>query len=118
MVTNNTSDARTTVVINNELLRLKFDIAALQETRLADQRSIREKEFTSFWHGKSADELREHGVGFAVKNTLLQSVEVGSDGNKTCFQSLFTKKGTVTLISLYSHKLCAIKSKKMHFVRN
>ena len=37
----NISDARKSAVINNELLRLKVDIAALQETRLAGQGSIR-----------------------------------------------------------------------------
>ena len=42
-----------------------------------------------FWHGKSVDERREHGIVFAVKNTLLQSVGVGSNGNKI-FPSPFT----------------------------
>ena len=35
-----------------------------------------------FMHGKSVDERMEHGVGFAVKNTLLYYVEVGYDGNE------------------------------------
>ena len=39
----NINDARKTAIINNELLRLKVDIAALQETRLAGQGSIKEK---------------------------------------------------------------------------
>ena len=39
----NINDARKTAIINNELLRLKVDIAALQETRLAGQDSIKEK---------------------------------------------------------------------------
>ena len=104
----NTSDARKTAIINNELLRLKVDIAALQETRLAGQGSIREKNFTFFWHGKSVDERREHGVGFAVKNTLLQSVEVGSDGNERITTlRLHTKKETATLVSVYAHTLYA-----------
>ncbi|MCP4267312.1 MAG: hypothetical protein GY777_17355, partial [Candidatus Brocadiaceae bacterium] len=102
----NISDARKSAVINNELLRLKVDIAALQETRLAGQGSIREKDYTFFWFGKSVEERREHGVGFAVKNTLLQSVEVGSDGNKRIATlRLHTKKGTATLISVYAHTL-------------
>ncbi|XP_068714290.1 uncharacterized protein [Montipora foliosa] len=51
----NISDARKTVVINDELLRLKIDIAALQETRLADSGTLKEKDYTFFWQGKSAE---------------------------------------------------------------
>ena len=38
------NDTRKTAVINNELLRLSIDIAALQETRLAETGSLREKD--------------------------------------------------------------------------
>ena len=33
------------------------------------------------WHGKSIDKRREHGVDFAVKNTLLQHVEIDTYTN-------------------------------------
>ena len=72
--TEDISVARKTVIINNELLRLKVDISALQETRIAGQGAIKENDYKFFWHGKSVDERREHGVGFAIKNALLQSV--------------------------------------------
>ena len=49
----NTSDARKTAIINNEILRLKVDINDHQD--LAGQGSIREKDFTFFWHDKSVD---------------------------------------------------------------
>ena len=62
MTTENTSDARKTAIINNELLRRKVDIAALQEKRLAGQGSVEENDYTFFWHGKSVDKRREHGV--------------------------------------------------------
>ncbi|KAI5106715.1 major facilitator superfamily domain-containing protein 1, partial [Silurus meridionalis] len=39
-------------------------------TRLADSGTIREANYTFFWQGKPLDESRQHGVGFAVKNTL------------------------------------------------
>ena len=39
----NNSDARKTATINNELLHLKDDIAALQETRLVSQGSIKKR---------------------------------------------------------------------------
>ena len=48
----NINDARKTAFINNELLRLKVDIAALQETRLAGRGSTKENDFTFFWFGK------------------------------------------------------------------
>ena len=46
------SDVRKTSVINDELLRLKVDIAKLQDTILPDAGSIIEKDFIFFWQGK------------------------------------------------------------------
>ena len=42
-------DARKTAIINDELKRLKIDIAALQEARLASNGCIREIDYTFFW---------------------------------------------------------------------
>ena len=78
-----TSDARKTAVINNELLRLEVDIAALQETRLAETSSFQEKDFTFFWRGKPARETTEYNVGFAVKNSLLNVIEPGEVGTES-----------------------------------
>ena len=44
-------DLRKTAVINNELTRLDVDIAALQETRLPETGSLRERDYTFYWHG-------------------------------------------------------------------
>ena len=60
-------------MINNELCRSQVDIIAFQETRLLESGIIRERDYSFFWQGK-ADETREHGVGFAIKNNLLGSV--------------------------------------------
>ena len=50
----------------------------------------------------------ERGVDFAVKNTLLQHVEVGYDDNeRIIILSLHTKEGIATLVSVYAHTLCA-----------
>lgn len=65
-----TSDARESAVINNELLRLNVDIAALHETSISETGALRDKDYTN-WCGKAADEAREHGVGFDVKISLL-----------------------------------------------
>jgi hypothetical protein len=67
------NDARKTAVIDKELSRL-------QETRLADDGIIREANYTIYWQGKPTDQPRQHGVGFAVKNTLISSTEPPTAG--------------------------------------
>ena len=76
------SNARKTAVINDELTRLNVDIATLQETWLANADTLKERDYTFFWQGKSSDEPREHRVGFAVKNSLLSMVEPGSGSSE------------------------------------
>ena len=110
------SDARKTAVINNELLRLQVDIAALQETRLAETGSLREKDFTFFWRGKAADETREYGVGFAVKNSLLNMIEPGEVGTERILTlRLHTTDGPVSLISVYAPTLHSTQEAKDEF---
>ena len=100
------SDCRKTAIINNELSRLNVDIATLQETRLPDSGSIKEKEYTFYWHGKGSDERREHGVGFAVKNNLVRMIEPGSYGSERLLTiRLNTTDGPVTIISVYAPTL-------------
>ncbi len=61
-----TSDGpeRRTAIIARELRRYRIDLAALSETRLADEGQLKEEKggYTFFWKGKAADELRIHGV--------------------------------------------------------
>ena len=61
-------------MINNELCRLQVDIIALQETRLSESGIIRERDYSFRKQGLAANETREHGVGFAIKNNLLGSI--------------------------------------------
>ena len=89
------NDARKTAVINDELKRLDVDIVTLQETRLADAGTLREKDYTFYWQGKGSDERREHGVGFAVKNTLLKMVVQGSNGSARTL-TLLLNTGLIT----------------------
>ena len=51
-------DSRKTAIINAELSRLNVDIAALQETRLADSGMLRESDYTFFWQGRAEEETR------------------------------------------------------------
>ena len=110
------SDCRKTAVISGELKRLNIDIAALQETRLADSGQLREHDYTFFWRGKAADEVRIHGVGFAVKNTLLSSITQPSGGNERILtMSLQTRSGKVNIISAYAPTLDADPEVKDRF---
>ena len=110
------SDARKTAVINEELKRLKVDIATLQETRLADSGSLRENDFTFFWQGKSSTEHREHGVGFAVRNTLLKMIQPPSNGSARLLTlRLNTSEGPITLVSTYAPTLSATPEVKDEF---
>ena len=112
-------DARKTAVINNELLRLQVDIAALQETRLADTGTIKEKDYTFFWRGKAADEIREYGVGFAVKNSMLGKIVPCEEGTERILTiRLNTTDGPITLISAYAPTLYSPEEVKDEFYEN
>lgn len=113
------SDTRKTAVINDELKRLNIDIATLQETRLANAGTLKEKDYTFYWQGKSSDEPREYGVGFAVRNSLLSMVESGSNGSERLLTlRLNTSEGPVTLVSVYAPTLSAMSEAKDEFYEN
>ncbi|KAF4099200.1 hypothetical protein G5714_019326 [Onychostoma macrolepis] len=68
------SAPRKSAVIDCELSRLRVDISAISETWLLGSGSVRERNYTIFWCGYPDDHLPMHGVGFAVRNTLLSTV--------------------------------------------
>ena len=111
-------DSRKTAVINDELKRLNVDIAVHQETRLEDSGTLKE-DYTFFWQGKSSNEPIEHGVGFAVKNTLLKVVEPGSGGSERPLTlRLNSTTGPVTPISVYAPTLSATPDTKDMYYEN
>ncbi|KAL8573948.1 hypothetical protein ACOMHN_029395 [Nucella lapillus] len=63
---------RRTVLIAKELSRYNIDIAALSETRLADEGYVAEPKggYTFFWKGKDQDEERIHGIGLAIRSVV------------------------------------------------
>ena len=67
---------RRTALVAKELQRYRIDIAALSETRLADEGSLREEGvgYTFFWKGRPQAEDRIHGIGFALRTALLKSI--------------------------------------------
>ena len=104
-------DARKTAIINDELKRLKIDIAALQETRLALNGCISESDYTFFWQGKAPEETRIHDIGFAGKNSLLSSIEPA----RLLSLRLTSTSGPVTIISVYAPTLCSEEDTKDKF---
>jgi len=109
-------DSRKTAVIDAELSRLNVDIAALQETRLADSGQLREQDYTFFWQGKGEEEARLHGVGFAVKNSLLSAIEPPTDGTERILSlRLSTSAGYVTILSVYAPTLSSAPEVKDKF---
>ena len=63
-------------MIAKALARYRIDIAALSETRLADEGILKEDGggYTFFWRGKPEAEERLHGVGFAIRTSLMKSI--------------------------------------------
>ena len=107
---------RKTAVISRELDRLNVDIAALQEIRLAGCGSLKGKEYTFFWQGRDEDETREHGVGFAISNKLVQMVEPGSTKSEPIMHmKLNTDLGTTNLLSAYALTLTSSSDSKDAF---
>ena len=71
------------------------------------------EDYTFFWQGKRSNEPREHGVGFAVRNSLLRMVEPGSGVSEHLLTlRLNFATGPVTLISVYAPTLSATPDTK------
>ncbi|KAI8516668.1 hypothetical protein Bbelb_052490 [Branchiostoma belcheri] len=95
-----------------ELTRLDIDIAALSETRLADEGQLQEDAggFTFFWKGLPQEDRRIHGVGFAIRNSLLKDLEEIPTGVNERLMTLRLKlnnRQNATVISCYAPTLTA-----------
>ena len=64
------------------------------------------------------DEPRQHGVGFAVKNTLVAFIEPPSAGTERIISlRLSTHSGSVNIVSVYIPTLCSTPEDKDQFYR-
>ena len=110
------NDSRKTAIIDSELDRLNIDIATFQETRLAENGSLKEQRYTFFWQVKGIEEKREHGVGFAVNNSLLTVTEPPVNGSARILTiRLSTRPGCANILSVYAPTLCSTADSKDQF---
>ena len=98
---------RRTALIARELARYNIDIAALSETRLAEEGQLTEigSGYTFFWSGCAKEEQQEAGVGFAIKNTLvnkLPSLPKGVNDRLISLQLSLPRNKQATIISCYA----------------
>ena len=98
--------------------RLNVDIDALQETRLAANGTLREKDYTFYWQGRAEGEVRLHGVGFAVRNSLLSTIQPPTVGTERILSlRLSTSTGFVNIMSIYAPTLCSFRRSKIRFAK-
>ena len=108
--TTNDRPHRRTALVAAELKRYCIDIAALQETRLPLEGSIKEEKegYTFFWKGLREEDPRIHGVGLAIRNELLQGLAEMPVGHSERLMSLripLAKGNFATVICAYGPTL-------------
>ena len=65
---------RRTALVGRKLDQNKVEIAALSETRLAEEEFLKGVGYTFFWSGRKKEERREAGVGFTIKPHLVSKL--------------------------------------------
>ena len=96
----------------------QVDIAAPSETRIADEGSLREEGGDYTWKGKPQAEDRIHGVGFAIRTSLLRSMPVLPVGIKERLMKLripLSRIRYLTIISAYAPTLASPDDAKEQF---
>ncbi|KAI8519286.1 hypothetical protein Bbelb_025430 [Branchiostoma belcheri] len=111
---------RRTALIARELGKYNIDIAALSETRLAEEGSVTEPRggYTFFWKGKAQNEDRIHGVGLAIKTKFLNKLpDLPVPKNERLMKLRFPLSSTrhVTVISVYAPTLVSSEEVKEKF---
>ena len=96
-----------TALAAKELSRYSIDIAALSETRLADEGSVSELQggYTFFWKGKAQAEERIHWIGLAIKTLILKQLpDLPSTLNERLMKLRFPLNASrhITIISAYA----------------
>lgn len=102
------------------LRRYDIDIAALSETRLLDEGSLTEEGmgYTFYWKGYPTGGQHLHGVGLAIKNTLLPRLTetpVGISERLMTLRIPLVKNRYATLLSVYAPTLPSDSESKDSF---
>ena len=108
---------RRTALVAHELNRYNVDIAALSETRLPGDDSLKEmgEGYTFFWKGYEDNERRIHGVGFAIRSSLLartNETPIGISARLMSWRIPLAKHRFLTLISAYAPTLDTDENQK------
>ena len=98
---------RRTALVGRELDRYKVEIAALSETRLAEEGLLKEvgAGYTFFWSGRKKEKRREAGVGFAIESDLiskLSGLPKGINDRLMTLRLSLSGKRHVTIVSVYA----------------
>ena len=120
LLDSDTRPERRTALVAAELGKYNIDIATLTETRFEEEGTLTEhgQGYTFFWRGVSAGQNRIHGVGFAVRNRLADSLEELPIGHSERIMSLrvpLPRGQHLTLICAYAPTLVADESDKDSF---
>ncbi|CAH8456273.1 unnamed protein product [Dicrocoelium dendriticum] len=108
---------RRTALVAMELARYDIDIAALSETRLADQGKLREDGagYTFYWIGNPEAAPREQGVGFAITDRLngrLTGEPIGISPRLMSLRICLRRGKFATFISTYSPTMSYTEDRK------
>ena len=111
---------RRTALVASELRRYNIDIAALSETRMADENSLTEQGegYTFFLKGLPEADQRIHGVGFAIRTSLLNRLPESPIGISERIMTLrlpLIRKRFATIISCYAPILPSPEETKDQF---
>jgi len=114
---------RRTALVSRELSRFDVDIAALSETRFPGEGKLTEDQFgyTFFWKGKAEDEPRIHGVGFAIKNHLVQKhslCPIAISERITTLRIPLERGSFLTIIAVYAPTLTSDENVKEEFYQS
>ncbi|KAJ4918209.1 hypothetical protein JOQ06_023050 [Pogonophryne albipinna] len=114
---------RRTALVAAELSRYNIDIAALSETRILDEGSLTEEGmgYTFFWKGYLSGGQHLHGVGLAIKNTLLPRLAetpVGISERLITLRIPLVTNRFATLLSAYAPTLPSESEAKDSFYQS
>ena len=106
-----------TAIIARELVRYSIDIAALSETRISGSTQFEEvgAGYTFFCIGYPEGKMRQGGVGFAIRSTLLKSVQEMPCGIYPWLMKMQVNlEGghTATLLSCYAPTLLHLRRRR------